>query len=91
MAIGLIDCSYPSLCANRRIPWLARLLVRESAMAMDVLVVMVLVVGLVFRVRACRSFHEVPSTSPHLLWPDKIRGLMGTRSLVEELPNRVSN
>lgn len=45
----------------------------------------------VFRVRACRSLHEVPSTSPHLLHPDKIRVLTGTRSLLEELPNRSNN
>lgn len=42
----------------------------------------------VFRVRACRSLHEVPSTSPHLLCTDKIRVSTVTRSLLEELPNR---
>lgn len=55
MAIGLIRWSYPSLCANRRIPWLARLLERESAMAMDLLVVMVMVMS----VRACVACKEL--------------------------------
>lgn len=32
----LYGAFYPSACANKRIPWLARLLERESAMANDV-------------------------------------------------------